>query len=491
MCSLYPRAWEGVVQGMRKSHAVLAALAMLVGFGSAFAVDAASYRDIGTVAEGVYVAHGDAGTFKVQAVDAVSAIIYDENGELLLARNLGAGEARTFVVGEAAVVAIAGGEAKVSAKGEGAIQRIGKQMRTIPLDESSGPVDEAFTVRMPPFLVGLQGKVQGEATDLVVEITSSKGLVYKYDDGEVQADLSMLTKEPMDARITASSLEGRIVLDVWVAEFMPMEHDGHAWAEATPSHAPKPPKAPKEKVHAEAHGREHRDRGVESVELNSLEGAPLRLALDGPGSVTFDIVEGWGFDASLYDASGTMVQYVQRGATVAESREGCSGFMGCFRPRDRGMGSAVDAEQVTWDLDQGEYVLFVRLAHVDGVAVFGNVRAAEPLEPHHLDLAAEDGLSLALDVPVLDVMVWDGHEPSVERSISVLLNGASAYEARSRGSLFGQSLEREVAYDPSVLGMGLLEVAYDGQLLPGLMGETRIVLLLAGEPTMAEADDGR
>lgn len=497
MCLRYPTPVPGSVQGMKKGHVVLAALATVVGFGTAFGVEAASYRDIGTVAEGVYLLEGD-GAFKVQALEPVTAVIYNQEGALLLAKALGSGEARTFVVGEGAVAAILGGDAKVQARNDGRMMRLDTVVNVVELAENSGAMDERFSVRLPPFLVGLSGRVQGEAQGLLVEVSSSKGLVYRYADGGSEVNLAALTAEVMDARIAADRLDGRIVLEVHQPDFGQMEWafaSEEAWTDAQARPAP-PAHEGKERRHAEA--KQHRERAMAHAEsdgrerawepsLEDLTGVPIQLRFDSPGVVGLDLKEGYGVDLSLYDASGAQVQYLQRGTRLDSERAWCGSFLDCFGPTGRG-GSyeEVMPEVVEWTLDPGEYLLYVRMGGADGTFAFQGLSEHVEVEPVTIEGSLSEAETLELDAAVLDFWVWDSGA-SVDRSIAAMLNGGTFYEEHRTASLFGQALERSVMYDPSLLGSGTLEIAVGGLGLP--MDDGMYGVIVAPSPHATEDEN--
>lgn len=464
--------------GMRKAHVLVAVLAATVGFGSAFAVDAASYRDLGTVAEGVYLVHGEAGAFRVKAADPITAIVYDQQGELLLAKAMAPGEARSFLLGDAAVVAIVGGGAAVQAKGDGQVQKLDTERRAMELTENVGALDETATVRMPPFLVGMKGQVDGEAENLVVEITSSKGLVYRWRDGAAETNLAALTREPMEARLTADKLDGRIALELFFPA-MPSWGQEAQWDEEKARAMAQSHERMKERHQEhtmEAPRAERHERPTEFA-IGDLAEVPVLLRFDQAGEVAFDIGEGYGLDASLYDSAGRTIAYLQRGATVSEARSGC-GFT-CWTDFEGRMSTEVAPEQVAWAVEAGEYLLFVRMGHVEGMVRTANVAELTHLELVAMETPVEDGASIAFETPLLDVWYQDW-QPSVGSSVSVLLDGAPVYEARSTVNLGfgGDKVDSSETYDPSLLGAGTVDIEADGL---GLPGSQSIRLMTAGK----------
>lgn len=471
----------GWVQGLQKRHVIVAVLAATVGFGSVFAADAASYREVDTVAEGVYLLQGEGAAFRVQALGPLTAIVYDGEGTLLLAKRLGDGEARTFLAGEGAILATSGAEAKVSARGPGEVQRLATTSEPVEvIDHDGGPVDETFTFRLPPFVVGLKGKVQGEASELQAEVTSSLGTVLAYRDGEFITDLTKLTRDPMDARIAARNLQGRVLLEVFYPSMpswdqrAPGSRDHEAMSEAH-----KEPMASSAAKHREARAEPGALRADEErvIPLGELAEVPLQLTVAQAAEVAFRIQGGMGLDVSLFDlATGAHHEYLQLGATVSEARS-----QPCQVPAQCMMGSyrydEMSPEEVAWSLAPGTYLLYVRLAYADGDVL---LRGADvkPLEPTWVDVAADGGAE-DFAMPVLDLMVMDWSPlPHAQSELRVMLDGNEVYSETRTAALPGFALEEQRWFDPSLLGKGQVESFAGGLRTPG--GEARVSVLTIG-----------
>lgn len=466
---------------MRKGHVVLASVAMLMGFGTAFTVDAASYRDIGTVAEGVYLLRGD-GAFKVAAVDPVTAVVYDPEGNFLLAKALGSGEARTFIVGDGAVAAILGGGAKVSARNDGRMMPLDTVKNVVDLAANEGPIDEQFSVRLPPFLVGVSGKVQGEADNLVVEVRSSKGLIYRFSDDGAESHLENLAAEVLDASIRADRLDGRIVLEVHQPDMGGMDWNEFEAAMAR-QHQPSREEMEKHRAEAEKHREKHRPPQAEAPpartprpgpeawepSLDDVAMTPILLRFPAGGQLSLDIQGGGGVDLGLYDASGAQAQYLQRGLSVGEARSGCRDVT-CFFAMPMGDGGSYEElapEVVAWALEPGDYLLYVRLAHADATFAFEGLGEHFEVELQNVDGSVQDSSTDEILGSVLDFWVHSWN-PSVQSEVVASLDGVSFYQESATGSfgVMGGALQYEASYDPSLLGPGVVEVLRSGLALP-------------------------
>lgn len=461
---------------VRLKVVLLAAALSLGGLAASMVVTAESFRDLGTLASGAYLVQSDEGRFRVEALGGSDVVVYDSEGALVLARHLAPGEARTFALLDGLAVVALGGEAKLAAKGEGSVAPVAVDRRPVTLAEGAGPVDEAITLQLPPFLVGLKALVDGEGSDdLLVEVLTERGVLYRLAGGAEELGIAALGPRVADARVAASDLQGRVVLTLLVAA---------------------PPRAEVEEAEVAA-AQEHvksvrRPRGEEKEELTSgseiaeFARVPVRLVFDAPGALVFDLDDGYALDASLFDASGLQVAYVHRGPPLLEAREWCRDFLTCWTedPELR----ELPPERIEVPVaEAGTYLLYVRFAAVDGVLGIEGARSLEALEVVRVATHAGEEQTMEFREPLLDVFVQDW-SLSAMQEITVSLNEVDVYAYRSTLTLLGQRVQAEESYDPSLLGAGAVKVTGGGAAAPGPWIDGPLVeLLTVGKP---RADDG-
>lgn len=454
---------------MRKSHVLLIAAGLLTGVFVTMVGSATEYEEIDTVAEGVYMVHGDDNRFKIAAEDDVKVLVYGKDGDLVLARSIEAGRDRSFVLDDgAAIVGLYGGEATIAAAGEGAVDRVPVEHRKVELvSGDGGPLHENVTVQLPSFLVGVTGALKGEAYGITATATTEKGVVFSASDAELY-DLSesmaveALDAEIVDVQIDAEHLDGslyivfaqpaRSVLErLQAGERVHVDHDRAA------------------EQHDELPDKQSEARGIEIAELSHM---PLRFELGAPATLVFDVDHGYMLDAALYDEEGLQVEYIHRGADLAEARQGCQDISRCWW-YDYG-GEEVEEETIEVPLDRGTYLLFIRVGWVDGFTAIVDDSgepidvAVDVLEIEHEGITAEDNLTL--EHPILDVGIESWGLDAFEE-IVLSLDGEPVYTYSAVLNAFGFKTGSEHTYDASLLGPGTLTLEADGLVPESMFNE--------------------
>lgn len=436
---------------MRRGYVLLGALAFLLGALTPLTVSAEDYDELGTLDEGVYAVESDEDRFRLAAEDDTGVVVYDPAGELVLARQLDAGEEHDFVLQTPrAIVAVFGGPASIEATGTGDVTDLDLERDRIELASADGePVDTSVTVQLPDALVGIAGTLEGDADDLTVAGEVGHERVFRADgDGLDEINQQMppraLDASAIDVDVTADELNGT----VWLELVTPVV-DRHEGASAT----------------AHADDGEDGDDGIgEHPAIGALAHTPVRVTVEDEAQLVFDVHSGHLLDASVYDEEGDTVMHVHRGPDVAKARSHCRDLVECSPVHHERM-DELAPQTIERTLDAGTYVLYVREGAVRGNATLTDAQDRSLFEDaQRLELAGfsvRESTSLSLDRPLLDVF---GHTwgTGADEDLSVSVDGAPVYTYSSTLSTPAGQVDSEHTMAPGELADGEVTVEIDG-----------------------------
>ncbi len=431
---------------MQRRYIALGAIALLIGALAPMAVNASEYDRIGAVATGVYFVEADDDRFRIEAEEATEALVYDLDGELVVARSIGAGDSHDFILdGGSAIVALFAGEAVVSATGDGDVTELDTDERRIKLVEEDGDaVDTTVTIDLPERLVGVSGAIDGAAENLLIVGSSDSGTVFRASDSGVEAAAAEEAAEALadgvlDVSIQADALDGAVYVTL-LTPILPEDID-----EAD------------EEIEAE-------EPELKAMNITEADYVPLRFHAPNGAVVTFDIHEGYMLDASLFASNGTQVEYLHLGAPLEDSRNYCHSLEDCT-PWDYRYHNHVEPQEIALELEPDTYILFVRAGHVDGALTIADADGenllddAEVLELDALEVHEDS--EIELETPLLDL--WhDSYDVDAFESLHVGFGNDTAYEYNALVNAFGVRAGSDEHYDPSVLSSGLVTIDFDG-----------------------------
>lgn len=433
---------------LNRGYALLGALAFLLGALAPMTVSASEYDQLGTIADGVHWVASDEDRFKIEADERAGVLVYKPSGDLVLARELSAGDEHEFVLdGGQAVVALFGGQASVQATGEGEVSELETSNETVELTEADGqPVDERLTVELPEMLVGISGAVDGQAQDLIVEASTDEGPAFTASGDELADVQQEISPEALDAdflelNVNATELDGTVELTM-VAPVLPNGtlETATAQAEAEPDAKADPA-------------------------IDKLAHTPTSFTVEDEAELTFDVEHGYILDASIYDANGSQVWHTHRGPDVAQWRSHCEDVFDCDRPWGYDREETVGPQTIEHTLDAGTYLLYIRAGEVEGNVTLEDPEGetlfddAEALEFTQMEVSGDREVSF--DAPLIDVILDDWNS-ELRRNVTVTVDGEMAYTYEATASGWEYSLDAHRAMWPDRLQAGQVEVTEQG-----------------------------
>lgn len=433
----------------RRSLIALSAVALLAGALTPMMASASDYDELGTLDEGVYTVASEDERLRVQAEEPVGVLLRSPAGAIVDARQLASGEERTFVLDQTrALVALQGGEATIEAKGEGSIEPLSTSRESLTLAEAEANATDAdLTVQVPANALLAHAVLDGEATDLDLQITADDEQVLAADEAQLATPAALhpaaMDARALDASIEADELDGAVEL-----AFLTLP-DGETQASAQSEAA---------------------DELNASVEAHELTYTPLRVTVPedaAPGRLAVTIDSGYLFDASLYDASGAQSAHLHAGPSLAEHRTDCRGILECSVTD--GDYEELAPQTIEHELEAGEHLLFVREGAVDGTLTL------EDADGHALLPDAETGevttvdvhedRQLQLDRPLLDVWrTYDHDSGEIQPQIDVQAGNATAMSYRAGAEGGGYAVEESLELAPGAMEAGPVVVEIDNTM---------------------------